>query len=122
MRRPQTRVVVPPKGASYAFSPWEPPNTARQRAVYEGFVLKGLLFFGGILGGGESQPITATAAVKRAHNARAAHILLQTGRKGCIIADDSMVTTDSSYPRSWSLRYRAVHPICLLYLCSAYVP
>ena len=47
--RPQTRVVVAPKGV---FSPWEPLDRARRRDVYTGLVLKGLLSLGGILGRG----------------------------------------------------------------------
>ena len=47
--RPQTRVVVDSKGPSYAFSPWEAPDRARQRDVYRGLVPKGLLSLGGIL-------------------------------------------------------------------------
>ena len=31
--RPQTRVVVDSKGPSYAFSPWEAPDRARQSNV-----------------------------------------------------------------------------------------
>ena len=54
--RPQTRVVVAPKGPSYVFSPWKAPYRARQRDVYTGLVPKGLLSFGGFLGGVKAKP------------------------------------------------------------------
>ena len=47
--RPQTRVVVAPKGPSYVFSPWEALDWARWREVYRGLVPKRPLSLGGIL-------------------------------------------------------------------------
>ena len=58
--------MVAPKGPSYVSAPWGAPEWARPRDVYTGLVPKGLLSFGGILGGGESQPIPGKPAVKAA--------------------------------------------------------
>ena len=68
-RRPQTRVLVAPKGPSNVFTSREAPDRARWRDVYTGLVPEDLLSLGGTLGGGKSQPIPGKLAVKVAQGA-----------------------------------------------------